>query len=570
VSLLLSALRPHLGVATVVMACVLIVTGSALIGPWLVRAIVAAVTDGGGAAALNWIAAGLVATYAVKSLATAATFHFSHVVAFRTCRDLRDRLHAHLSTLSPAWFSARSSGDTVSRVVKDSLALEPLIADAVYGFVVSVLTALGILVILLILSPGLALLALLPMPLAAILVFRLGRRIQPAFDEEADREGDLTALTQDQVAGMREIQVFNREAAERARFAARSGRLTAAEIRARRLMAGFDPLVEGATGLSTAIVLLAGGRMVLSGSLPVEDLVAFLLYIVALYQPLYSAVEAAEAAQRGLASLRRIGEVLEERPAVADPPGAARIGRARGDLSFEGVGFAYGTGGRVLHDIRLSVPAGRTLAVVGPTGAGKSTLASLVARLHDPTDGRVTLDGQDLRDVALADVRTQVAMVLQDVFLFNGTVRENIRFGRPGASDDEVEEAARAAHAHDFIAALPQGYATEIGERGVRLSGGQKQRLSIARAILKDAPVLVLDEATSAVDTGTEALIQTSLNRLLQGRTVLVIAHRLSTVQNADAVAVLEGGRVVEYGAPGDLLQAGGVFARLVHGQAAA
>ncbi len=568
--LLFHHLRPHLRYAVLVLVSVLIVTGAGLLGPWLVRAIVAAVSgDGADAAALWWIAGGLILAYAVKSLAAAATFHFSHVVAFRTCRDLRDRLHAQLMTLSPAWFSVQSSGEVVSRVIKDSLALEPLIADAVYGFVTSILMAIGVLVVLASLSPGLALLALLPLPLTGLAVLRVGRHIQPAFETEADREGELSALTQDQVSGIREIQVFTREDAERARFAALSGLLTLSQIRARRLMAGFDPLVEGATGLSTALVVMVGGQMALRGTLPVEDLVAFILYIAALYQPLYSVVDAAEAVQKGLASLSRIGAVLDEAPAVADRPGAAALPRARGEIGFRAAGFGYATGGPVLHGIDLTVPAGHTLAVVGPTGAGKSTLAALVARLHDPTEGAVTLDGQDLRDIRLADLRAQVAMVLQDVFLFNGTVRENIRFGRPGASDAEVEAAARAAHAHDFIAALPQGYDTEVGERGIRLSGGQKQRLSIARAMLKDAPVLILDEATSAVDTGTEALIQASLDALAQGRTVIVIAHRLSTVRGADRVAVLQDGQVVEYGPPADLAQAGGVYARLLAAQGA-
>jgi ABC-type multidrug transport system fused ATPase/permease subunit len=291
--------------------------------------------------------------------------------------------------------------------------------------------------------------------------------------------------------------------------------------------------------------------------------VAFVLYLIAFYTPLYDMVDSVENFERAKASLRRIGEVLATQPEVADLPESVDPGRLHGQVRFAHVGFGYRPDTPVLQGIDATVEAGRTLALVGPTGAGKSTLVSLVPRFHDPQTGAVLIDGMDVRQITLDALRRNISMVLQDVFLFNGTVRENIRFGRPDADDAKIEAAAKVANAHEFIEQLPFGYDTEIGERGVKLSGGQKQRLSIARAVLKDAPILILDEATSAVDTETEALIQQALARLMRGRTCLVIAHRLSTIRNADQIIVLDQGRIVEHGRHGDLLLRDGLYKRL-------
>ncbi len=567
---LVTHMLPYKGTMVIVVMAVLAVTATGLLAPWMIREIVMIIeTDAQDAATrLTLIAIFLVVIYVGRSSAEAAVFHYSHVVAFKTCRDLRNAVYTHLQRLSPSWFAARKSGDITKRVIDDTLKLEPVIADAVYGFVVSIILSFGILIILFNLSPMLTLLALIPLPIALIIMFFVGRKAIPSFDNEADREGNLAAMVQDHVSGIREIQIFNQEAATQRKFMSKSDFLARRQIRSRTLIAPFDPAVEGAIGVSTALVVLVGGRMALSGEFAVADLVAFILYIVTLYQPLFTIVEATEAVQRGLSSLKRVNDLLDTEPEVADPATPKSLPTPlRDEIALEDVSFHYRDDGPVLQDLTLTIQPGETLAVIGPTGAGKSTLAHLIARFYDVTAGKITLDGLDLRDVPLAALRRNTSMVLQDVFLFNGSIRDNIRFGDEAANEDAVIAAARAAGAHDFISALPKGYQTIVGERWVRLSGGQKQRISIARALLKNAPLLILDEATSAIDTETEAAIQQNLDRLLTGRTAIVIAHRLSTIRRADRIAVLEHGRLTQLGPHDQITEETGAYARLLQAQ---
>jgi ABC-type multidrug transport system fused ATPase/permease subunit len=564
-------LRPYHGLMLLVLLCIAATTGAGLLAPLLIRSLVALFSNGAPDAValrtLVGVAALLLAAYAVRAGAQFATIHFAHVVAWNLCHDLRTTLYHQLQRLSPAYYTQRQSGEIVSRVVKDTDNIEPLVADVVYDFVVSLLLAVGIMAIFFTLDPGLMLWALLPLPFALLGVVWLGRKILPAFDAEGERTGELSALVQDNVAGMKEIQVFGREHHEFQRVRGLSRVLAYEQIHARKLDAALYPVIEGAAGLSIVLVIWFGGQRVLAGSLAVEDLVAFVLYLTVFYQPLWSLIAANESFQRARTSLRRIGEVLRMQPEVADPPDGLAPERVRGAIRFEGVSFAYREGVAVLHDINFTAAPGQTVALVGPTGAGKSTVVGLVARFYDPQQGRVLLDGHDVRQVRLDALRRNISVVLQDVFLFNGSVRENIRFSKPDASDDEIVAAAKAADAHGFIAALPQGYDTLVGERGVKLSGGQKQRISIARAILKDAPILILDEATSAVDTETEHAIQGALARLRESRTCIVIAHRLSTIRSADQILVLEQGRIVEQGRHSEIVARQGLYQRLYQRQ---
>jgi ABC-type multidrug transport system fused ATPase/permease subunit len=335
-------------------------------------------------------------------------------------------------------------------------------------------------------------------------------------------------------------------------------------LRALRLMATFRPFVEFSSSLGTVGLIYFGGRLALGQTLPLEDLVAFFLYLNQFYQPVRALSGVWEQVQEALAGADRVAELLDEKPDVVERPDAIQIeGRAKGRIVFENVDFRYERGEPVLEDINLEIPAGSAVALVGPTGVGKTTMAGLIPRFYDVCGGRITLDGTDIRDLGLQSLRKQISIVRQEVFLFHGTARENILFGNPDATDEQVLEATKIANAHEFIERLPDGYDTIIGERGVKLSGGQRQRLAIARAILKDAPILILDEATSSVDAETEALIQQALERLMVGRTTVVIAHRLSTIRSADIICVLEGSRIVEQGNHEELMRVPGLYRRL-------
>ena len=334
-----------------------------------------------------------------------------------------------------------------------------------------------------------------------------------------------------------------------------------------KIIAVYHPTVELAASLGTVIVLFFGGRAALAGTLPVEDLVAFFLYLSMFYQPVTVLARMNEQVQMALASSDRVAEVLDVTSDVVEAPQPIRLGRAEGRIEFERVNFGYTEDRLVLKDISFIIEPGETLALVGPTGVGKSTIASLIPRFYDPSGGRILLDGVDLKKLRLRDLRRNISMVLQDTFLFNGTVLENIMYGVDEASPEDVERAARIANAHEFIMAMPDGYDTRIGERGFRLSGGQKQRLSIARAVLKDAPILILDEATSAVDVETEQQIQQALHNLMQGKTAIVIAHRLSTIRHADKIAVLDDGRIAEMGSHDELMANGTIYRRFVERQ---
>ncbi|NLF17535.1 MAG: ABC transporter ATP-binding protein [Lentisphaerae bacterium] len=484
-------------------------------------------------------------------------------------RDLRRSLYAHLQKLSLRYYESRRTGDVMSRVTGDVSHAEMLVTHVGDHFLVEIVSLVITVGILLAIHPQLALVALLPVPVLLVLMYRFGKTVRPVYFQIRERIGALSAKLQDNISGIRVIKAFSTERAEAARFDSANQAVFDQQVEGVRLMARAFPLIGFVQGLGTIVVTAVGGWMLLQPepTLTLGGLFAFSAYVSQLYQPIGHLFMVYNTILQALAAGDRIADILETAPDMTDRPGATAIKAVDGEIRFDRVSFAYDPSQPVLSAISLHARPGQTIALVGHSGSGKTTLANLIPRFYDPTDGLITLDGHDLRDLELAALRRQIAVVLQDPFLFHGSIAENIRYAIPDAGMDAVRAAAEAAHADEFITAFPQGYESLIGERGVKLSGGQKQRLSIARAILADRRILILDEATSMIDTQSELLIQAALERLFHNRTCFVIAHRLSTIQRADQIIVLDQGRIVEHGRHHSLMAAGGVYARMYRAQ---
>lgn len=567
---ILPFLKPYRWHMVVVVLSTFAVTGMSLVSPWLIRELIRVIREGqgsGDSSAITWLAVALIAAYVLRSLGHYLKAYVAHVVAWNIVSDLQSKLYRHLQSLSIGFYSDRQSGELASRVTSDTRDIEPVFAHALPDGIVYSLMIIGVCIALFSLNAVLTLMVLIPIPFLVFAVSRFAKGEHGGFQLALSSMGSLQAKVQDNLSGMKEIQIFAQEKREGHKVHNLAKTATDQRLFALKMQALIPASVELAAGIGTVLIVWFGGRLALNGEMAVEDLVAFVLYLALLYQPIQVLAYMNEGIQMGIASARRVSDILSLEPEVADPPNGIDPLRVAGRVTFQHVNFGYLQSVPVIQDVSLTVEAGQVLALVGPTGAGKSTLTSLVGRFYDPQAGQMKIDDIDIRDMKLEALRRNISMVLQDVFLFNGTVRENIRFSRPEATDEEIMQAAKIAAAHDFIMELPDGYNTLVGERGIKLSGGQKQRLAIARAVLKDAPILILDEATSSIDTQTEADIQAALWRLMQGRTSIVVAHRLSTIRDADLIAVVDDGRVIERGKHQDLMARSGLYRQLYEKQ---
>lgn len=550
----------------------------------------------------------LLAAYIVRAVCRGISLGVAHIAAWDFVAELTLKVYDKYEQLSMRYFQDKQTGDLMSRMLNDTRQLEVLIAHSIPDLAGNLLIIVGVCVMMFTINVRLALITLIPVPFIVFFGWLYSKKVAPMFRINSRVFGELNGVTQDNITGMKEIQAFGCEESEHEKMRENCRYYAKVNIRANLANAVFTPGIELATSIGTIIVVLFGGMLVLDGHMAVPDIVGFIMYLSLFYSPLAVLARLFEDLQVAAASCQRVFDILDSEPEIKESENPVDIPAGGGKVDFENVTFHYNPAEPLLDNISFTAKPGEMIALVGPTGVGKTTIVSLIERFYDPISGSVRVDGVDIRDASLASLRSKISMVLQDVFLFNGTIAENIAYGLSGVEGDEfrklvtergaldvcgvsdrltnviranpatdkivsssvikldmdkIREAAKIAHADEFIMAMPDGYETMIGERGVRLSGGQKQRIAIARAVLRQTPILILDEATSAVDNETEAEIQAAIENLAGSRTIIVIAHRLSTVMRADNILVLENGRIIESGRHEELLEKGGLYSKL-------
>lgn len=577
---LLRYARPHWRSLLVLIVAMLANIALDLLRPWPIKLVVDNVLGHSGLPSvlswlpgvhgakglLGWVVVATLLIFLLGTVTNMAYTYFSLRLGQRMTYSLAADVFAHLQRLSLLFHTRRPVGDLISRVTGDTWCVNTLVTDAAVPAVQSLVTLVTMFAVMWALQPTLTLLALGVSPLFIVVIRILGRPIKDRSRDQRDLEGQMMSVVEQTLSAVPAVQAHTREEYETRRFTNYADRTVTAYVRATVAGLWFELFAGLVTTVGTAAVIYVGARLALEGKLTAGTIIVFLSYLGSLYEPLNSITHTAQTIQGAAAEADRVSELLETEPAITDRPHAPQA-TVRGTIRYEHVTFGYEPGRPVLRDVSLEAAPGDVVAIVGPTGAGKTTLMNLLVRFYDPWEGRVTIDGVDLRDVQHRSLRSQVALVLQDPFIFPLSIADNIAYGRPEAPRADVEAAAVAANAHDFVTRLPEGYDTVVGERGATLSGGEKQRLSIARAFLKDAPVLILDEPTSALDARTEGALLAALERLMVGRISFVIAHRLSTIRRATRILVIDEGRIIESGTHDELLAAGGLYASLYRRQ---
>ena len=561
--LLREYVRPHLWRIGAAILCMVIVAASTAAFTQLIKPIVDDVfvrRDG----AMLWPVAGLaLAVFAAKGFASYGQGVLMSFVGHKIVAEMQERLYGRLIGADLAFFNRTSPGDLIARFVNDINLLRNAVSNTLVGFGKDLLTALALIGVMFYEDWVLAVAAFLAFPSAILPIVQIGRRMRKVSGRTQAGVGRLTTLLDEGFQGVRYVKAYAMEAYEKLRARAAIGEVFRLNYKAERTRHTLHPIMEMLGGVAVVAVILYGGHQVIAEGKPAGSFFAFVMALLMAYEPIKRLAKLNASLQEGLAAAVRLFALLDMEPEIKDAPGAKPLKVNGGAIRFDDVTFSYDEKTPALHGVTLEAPAGKTVALVGPSGAGKSTVMNLIPRFYDIDAGTVSIDGQDVREVTLDSLRRHVALVSQEILLFDDTVRANIAYGRPGASDAEIAAAAEAAGAANFIAELPDGYETPVGPRGGRLSGGQRQRIAIARAMLKNAPILLLDEATSSLDSETERQVQSALRELMQGRTTLVIAHRLSTVLDADIIYVMEASRIVESGRHAELLARGGAYARL-------
>ena len=546
----------------VVLAVVMMAFGTLLVAaqPKLIQYAVDQVYEGGRWNLLVWVALAIFLATVVRSVLNYLERILMEWVAQRVIYDLRNSIYNHLQSLSFSFYDKAQTGQLMSRATADVETLRRFMSFGILRLVSTVLTMLVVLVLLLQMHWRLTIVAMSTMPLLILVVWQFAVKVRPRYRVIQQQMGHITTVLQEAISGVRVVRAFAQEEREIERFQKENWKYLELNITTLRLWAFYFPLMTFLGGLGSTVVLWYGGRLVISGQLTMGQMLAFQTLLMQLLQPIRMIGWLVNMATQASAAGQRVFEILDTKSEVTEKPNAKELTNVTGRVRFENVSFSYDGGNMVLDNLNIEAQPGETIALLGATGSGKSSIINLIPRFYDVTNGRVTIDGTDVRDVTLQSLRANIGIVLQETFLFSASIHDNIAYGKPGATDTEIVAAAQAARIHDFIMTLPKGYQTLVGERGVGLSGGQKQRVAIARALLMNPKVLILDEATSSVDTETEYFIQQALNELMKNRTTFVIAQRLSTVKNAQQIVVLDNGNIGEHGTHQELLEAGGVY----------